>query len=373
MLARSSTSIDADLSNIVVYTAAVVFLGTPHRGSQDLAALGEFVRSLASTFRIQTAPAILDALGLKSSDPERAQEAFSALWQKYDFRVKTFQEGLSLTGLNLGLLGNKVVPDYSSLIGGHRERTETLQANHKDLCRLSRFDDPNYRKFAGEVRSIYISIQELSSWRSHKDKQLQTHGSVVSMASSSRRPRGAFANDLSESEKACLQSLWFPTLHIRHQHLERPAEKTCSWVFKHELYLDWFLGRKRNKHRGLLWLKGNPGTGKSVLMKKAFHRAVKASFDYQTAALFFNAKGCEPEKTPNVLFRSLLYHLLLKHVSGLQHFRKAYEQKAMAYSGNDSGVMWGEQELYFWRKVTLSAHEMASDWKFAYLVGISPP
>ena len=99
--------------------------------------------------------AILDALGLKTTDLERAQEAFSRLWQEYDFRVKTFQEGLGLIEVNLGVLGNKVVPDYSSLIGDHREYTETIQANHIDMCRFTGADDPNYRKVAGELRSLY--------------------------------------------------------------------------------------------------------------------------------------------------------------------------------------------------------------------------
>lgn len=96
MLARSSSSPEAELKDIVESTASIIFLGTPHRGSQDVAALGEVVRSVISSLGMETTPVILDALGLKTTDLSRTQEDFSMIWQKYDFQVKTFQEGLSL-------------------------------------------------------------------------------------------------------------------------------------------------------------------------------------------------------------------------------------------------------------------------------------
>ena len=97
MLARSSAALDSRPRNIVESTAAIIFLGTPHPGSLDFAAVGERARHIASSLGAQTSSAIIQALGLKTTDLERAQESFSGLWQKYDFRVKTFQEGLVLT------------------------------------------------------------------------------------------------------------------------------------------------------------------------------------------------------------------------------------------------------------------------------------
>ncbi|KAK0616989.1 hypothetical protein B0T14DRAFT_434076 [Immersiella caudata] len=59
MLARSSSSTDTIIKYVIGSTAAIIFLGTPHRGSPDLAALGEWARSLVS-LRMQTTSAILD-------------------------------------------------------------------------------------------------------------------------------------------------------------------------------------------------------------------------------------------------------------------------------------------------------------------------
>jgi hypothetical protein len=89
---------DESLKDIVESTAAVVFLGTPHRGSRDIANIGEVIRKAASIV-MDTSPFALDALALKNSDLSRCQESFSRLWFSYDFRVKTFQEGQGLTGM----------------------------------------------------------------------------------------------------------------------------------------------------------------------------------------------------------------------------------------------------------------------------------
>ncbi|OCL01768.1 hypothetical protein AOQ84DRAFT_425923 [Glonium stellatum] len=201
MLARSSASTETELKNVVDSTAAVIFLGTPHRGSPDLAALGEWVRSVVSTLRMGTTSAILDALSLKTSDLERAQEEFSGLWQKYGFRVKTFQEGLGLAGVNLGVLGNKVVPDYSSLIGDQREHAETIEANHMGMCRFSGADDPNYHKVAGELRSIYLSIERLNVQKVHQSGRIQRRASMRSAASSVKILDKTNGDKLDEAEK----------------------------------------------------------------------------------------------------------------------------------------------------------------------------
>lgn len=88
-------------------------MGTPHRGSADMAALGDIARRIASLVLMDNNSNVLDALGLKTSDLERCQDSFTSIWGTYDFRVKTFQEGQPLTGINLGQLKEKV---YASIL-----------------------------------------------------------------------------------------------------------------------------------------------------------------------------------------------------------------------------------------------------------------
>lgn len=273
---------------------------------------------------METTSAILHTLGLKTSDLERAQESFSGLWQKYDFRVKTFQEGLGLTGFHLGVLGNKVVPDYSSSLGDHRERSETLQANHMDMCRFTGSDDPNYRKVAGEFQSIYRSIQNINRLRSPQT-ELVLRQSLVSKVTSLARDENE--NKSWDAAQARYEKLGFPTTNLRYRSIPKPALGTCSWIFEHEKYQDWLQGRNLPSHSGLLVLLGKPGSGKSVLMKEIYRRLSlgQTESDYSTAAFFFHAQGEELEKSMNGMLRSLLYQILPKNQYAFDHFNLSWD------------------------------------------------
>jgi hypothetical protein len=228
MLSASATSETSYLNDIVEQTAAVVFLGTPHRGSVDMSKLGHKARKLVSAALLDSSSATLDILGLRTSDLERCQESFSRLWARYDFRVKTFQEGLGLTGFNIGPLNDKVgvlallivpgndlsltsqvVPNFSSLLGDAREHAETLQANHREMCRFSGPDDPNCRKVLGELRDIHCSIL-----KAKEPKPTSYRGSFISMHSSSNAERvpdlnnaeeGVYIRSYTESESPKIQ------------------------------------------------------------------------------------------------------------------------------------------------------------------------
>lgn len=43
-------------------------------------------------------------------------------------------------------------------MGDSRERAETLDANHLQMCRMSGNEDPNYRKVASEIRTLYRAV-----------------------------------------------------------------------------------------------------------------------------------------------------------------------------------------------------------------------
>ncbi len=103
---------------------------------------------------------ILDSLSLKNSDLERCQDVFSSLWLKHNFRVKTFQEGLPLKlPFRLGQSRmSKVVPDTSSCLGDSRERAETLDGDHREMCRFANGQDPNFMKVGAELHTVYSTI-----------------------------------------------------------------------------------------------------------------------------------------------------------------------------------------------------------------------
>ncbi|GAP93384.2 putative nb-arc and ankyrin domain protein [Rosellinia necatrix] len=160
---------------------------------------------------------------------------------------------------------------------------------------------------------------------------------------------GPPAQALSDVERSYLLSLWFPTIDQRRLSIDKPADKTCFWIFEHSLYKDWFSEHSRKHHHGLLWLKGNPGAGKSTLIKEVFSQISRYNGDqkWHTAAFFFNAKGDTLERSPVGLLRSLLYQLLPRHRQKLQKLSAEWgeyvqERPARAEAMHD---FWCEPEL----------------------------
>jgi hypothetical protein len=94
--------------DIVQSTHAVVFFGTPHRGSARNAAIGGFIRRAASfILRVDSNPALLHALS-DSPEVQIGRQEFTRIRRRHLIEIKTFQEAFGLFGANVGILNSKV-------------------------------------------------------------------------------------------------------------------------------------------------------------------------------------------------------------------------------------------------------------------------
>jgi len=107
MISYADASKEPEFLEIIQDISAVVFLGTPHRGS-DAARIGDIARRVASALRIDTSPAILESLDLRNDDLVRNQQSFARIWDERRFEVKTFQESKGMSGVNVGMLNDLV-------------------------------------------------------------------------------------------------------------------------------------------------------------------------------------------------------------------------------------------------------------------------
>ena len=241
------------------------------------------------------------------------------------------------TGIPVDALREKPLSDF-----GRRERMSWARGRNTRVeedaayCLLGIFG-VNLPPIYGEgVKHAFVRLEEEISKRLAFERRSEGQAASTKMS------------QFSAEEEQCLQSLWFPNMDARRRNLPSPARQTCCWLFNHEGYLDWICNRNRDKHQGMLWLKGNPGTGKSTLMKEAFRRAVAEQdlSDTCLAAFFFDAKGCELDRSPVGLFRSLLHQLLPKHRGHLRSFVQLCRAKSPAQNGRISAVVpWQEREL----------------------------
>lgn len=125
-----------------------------------------------------------------------------------------------------------------------------------------------------------------------------------------------FSSVLSDSEKQKLfKKLYFPQLNGRLMNLRTARKRTCEWMLRRKDYQEWMDMDSNHLHaeNGFFWIRGNPGTGKSIAMKFLFQKMqskLKESRHELVLSFFFNARGSDLEKSTLCLYRSLLFGLL---------------------------------------------------------------
>ncbi|KAF3059984.1 hypothetical protein GL218_04899 [Daldinia childiae] len=106
------------------------------------------------------------------------------------------------------------------------------------------------------------------------------------------------------------ESLWFDQIHARRQNLQSPSPDTCSWILDTHEYKAWVNPYEISHHHGLLWIKGKPGVGKSILMNYLLGESAVKMPGFDIISFFFNARGHELERTVKGLYQALLSQIM---------------------------------------------------------------
>ena len=127
----------------------------------------------------------------------------------------------------------------------------------------------------------------------------------------------------------------------RRQEADHAHSNTCEWILQHAAYTIWI-----SKARGLLWIKGKPGAGKSTLMAFIYRAYQERLSSKKSLSLsfFFHGRGVALQKTPTGMFRSLLHQLFIKVPSVRPSVRAAFKEKQLfGVAGKD--WEWQRKEL----------------------------
>ncbi|KAL3417967.1 PFS domain-containing protein [Phlyctema vagabunda] len=114
------------------------------------------------------------------------------------------------------------------------------------------------------------------------------------------------------TKQSLIDQLYFTKIDERLISLTAAQGTTCRWFLAKPEYISWHDVAQQPSHGGFLWIKGNPGTGKSTLMKLLFEKAkanAKSDPSQITLSFFFLARGTVEEKSSTGLYRSLLHQL----------------------------------------------------------------
>lgn len=142
-------------------------------------------------------------------------------------------------------------------------------------------------------------------------------------------------------EQECLQSLYFTEMNWRRGDVVDAAPTTCAWLLGHRKYCEWLA-----EGHGLLWIKGNPGTGKSTLLKHALESAeLEAEQNCILASFFFHGRGAPIQKDVLGLFRSLLHQIFQQNRDLLSKFTSLYRRKCFTEGRFGSDWNWNKNDL----------------------------
>ncbi|GES66730.1 PGAP1-like protein-domain-containing protein [Aspergillus terreus] len=129
---RMWSSVDSRYQRFFRRIRAVVFCGTPHRGS-NAAAWGTLAANLIAMAFVDSNSRLLSDLRIDSEVLDRTQEDFLKALHRASIRIHSFQEGRALSGMKG--LSDKVVDDFSSKLGLPEETVETTDADHREMIR----------------------------------------------------------------------------------------------------------------------------------------------------------------------------------------------------------------------------------------------
>jgi len=245
-------------------------------------------------------PVLWDLCGSASLELELGRQAFARMWDDYNFKVKTYQETMVSAVEFLEIRAEAAVRRQSSFIGNPRESAETIAASHLDMCKFSSADDSGYRSLANAL-ARYVRVES-------------NHRHTIT-------PR----------ELECLAALARKQVPLYEPHASITYPGTCLWLYDLPEFQAWYHRTDRNKNK-VLWIKGQSGSGKSVLLRALRNRIEKQwtpaggsiiwarAGGLHTNEIFFPGSCVQHVGTgPSSVYRSLLTQLFLQD----PHLRKA--------------------------------------------------
>lgn len=140
-------------------TYRVVFMGTPHRGS-DMAGLAIILANITKVAIQNPNKQLLRGLDSGSEVIDRIHTNFMQLLIKPDFAIHCFQEDRGVTWVPR--LTDLIVDYQSSKTGSPHEICETIAANHMDMVAFSGPGDDNYRQVSDALVSFVEEITNSS-------------------------------------------------------------------------------------------------------------------------------------------------------------------------------------------------------------------
>ncbi|KAJ5713879.1 uncharacterized protein N7483_011060 [Penicillium malachiteum] len=264
---------DPEYENVVKAISGVVFLATPHRGTN----LADILNQLLQSTRISSSKLYISELSENSVTLQKLNEQFRHVASRLD--MVSFYE---TQPTSMGIEGARVMilEKDSSVLGYPGETSKALNADHHGVCKYDSPNDPNYKSVRNVLKSLMRKIiakpVEITIWvptKNLKDTGLKT----------------------------ILAIREFPDVHFiffQDQWTEGPS----PWFVQEKAYSEWLNPQKSMPY--LLWVNGGAATGKSVLSSFVINQLAEQEINCQYFFIQFSDR-----KKRSLLLRLIAYQI----------------------------------------------------------------
>ncbi|KAK4160059.1 ankyrin repeat domain-containing protein 17 [Cladorrhinum sp. PSN259] len=315
-------------------TVGLVFLGTPFRGTHDSLPQGEVLKRAQELFT--DSPVYEENLEILRAGGESLVDVvdmYSRIARQSAVpRVACFYEQKESDVSRIVEKDHGKGPNIAPVILVN-ESSGTLDSNEKtDKYALPRTHF-NIQKFGSPEEHEFIVL------RSAIEEMIEEGPELVSSRAQCHPEPPKLPPTVPALSGNCLKSLAFPHMQARSHDVSRAFAGTCKWLLEHKTYRRWAAC-----DRGLLWIRGKPGSGKSTLIKYA-HNNHRAGDNALVLSFFFHDRGDKLQKTPLGFFRSLLHQILGQVPDALQDLIDTFEKRSKENGEPGKNWDWHQEEL----------------------------
>ncbi|KAI2628042.1 hypothetical protein GGS26DRAFT_131200 [Hypomontagnella submonticulosa] len=267
-------------------TKLIIFLGTPHRGS-EATGWGQLVSNLAKAALLDANDSILEGLRVDSETLNRIHSQFKDVSER-GIKIHSFYEGRGMTGVR-GFHGRVVEPSSAKLdFPKDIETVESIDADHREMARYSQTSDEGYTAVK-EVLTRFIA--KISNEVSEENREIRNN------------------IDLGK----CLDALYADNDYTTaRQKIANRHPGTCTWILEHPDFLDWKNGKAPAR---VLWMSGHAGMGKTVMSKFLVETFEDVEPKARTIYFFFSDR--DKTRSTAISFLKAAIHQLLGSSSRL--------------------------------------------------------
>ncbi|KAF2402677.1 hypothetical protein EJ06DRAFT_519719 [Trichodelitschia bisporula] len=289
---------DPEYSEIVQAVHSMIFLATPHRGSDFAGTLN----TLLSVSILIPKKDFLTSLDRNSRTLQQINQQFRHHISKLSLFSfwETLETPLVKGNLSLGFpVRVMVLVQDSATLLYPGEAFMSLDADHHGVCKFTSRDDPNYKKVRNQIRAYVRDAGKVKP-----PKHIEASGADASgRRDEIHRLKALLAVDASpEDDYDFFRDRWM--------------EGTCEWILQEPIFGEWLEQRQSHVRCAVLWLHALPASGKSVLASFIINHVRELNLSCQ----FFFFRFSEPlKRSASALLRSLAFQI----AHSVPQFRKA--------------------------------------------------